>query len=102
MYLLAQEVISSSIWMWILGIALATIIALVGFLGKLILNTMRDVSKELAAVRLDIAENMITWEKFGPVKRGMEADRDTHVKLALTEHVNDYDHNMYHTPLKGK
>lgn len=93
MNLLAEEAaISSDIWIWIVGGALSIIIALVAFLGKLMLSTMKEINDELSAHRLDVAENMVTWKKFTPVKHEMEKDRHTDIELAISRHTGDYRH----------
>lgn len=92
MNLFAEQAISSSVWMWIVGGALSLIVTLVGVLGGLVLYSMRKINDNLSTTRLDIAENMITWKKFTPVKQEMERDRHLDIELAITKHTSEYKH----------
>ncbi len=87
--------ISESFWMWILGGTCGFIVLLISALGGFILSSIIKIKEEIKAFRIEFAEskiNLVTWPSFSDVKREMEKDRQTEIKLALSEHLESYQH----------
>lgn len=87
--------IDQTMWMWVLGGACSVIVLLVAFLGSRMLDAIVKIKEELKDFRIEFAEtkkDTVTWPNLTDVKRNMEKERETQIKLAMAEHLESHVH----------